>query len=313
MLRHGIPCARSATFDDPAAAQQYAQKVGSPLVVKADGLALGKGVLITRAPWATALAIHQIMEERAFGDAGKRVVLEEFLEGEECSVHALVDGRDYLLFPGAQDHKRALDGDQGLNTGGMGAFSPPAHILTLAMEERIRREIMDPFIAGLQKDGLDFRGMLFPGLMMTSDGPKVLEFNCRFGDPETQVLLTRLETDLVDLLEATIDQRLAKTSAAWKSDASVCVVMTSAGYPGKYDTGKGISGLEQIGEGIIVFHAGTRRENGKLVTAGGRVLGVTALGGSLAAARERAYTAVRQIGFEGAHFRTDIAAKGLAS
>jgi len=313
MSRHGIPCARSATFDNSSEAQRYAQKVGAPLVIKADGLALGKGVIIANAPWAAALAIHQIMDQRAFGDAGRRVVIEEFLEGEECSIHALVDGRDYLLFPGAQDHKRALDGDQGLNTGGMGTFSPPAHLLTPDLEERIRREIMDPFIAGLQKDGLDYRGMLFPGLMITADGPKLLEFNCRFGDPETQVLLTRLESDLVDLLEATIDQRLASVSAKWKRDAAVCVVMASGGYPGKYATGKAIRGLDQIQKDVTVFHAGTREENSHLVTAGGRVLGVTALGADLAVARDRAYTAVRQITFDDAQFRTDIAAKGLSS
>jgi phosphoribosylamine--glycine ligase len=181
------------------------------------------------------------------------------------------------------------------------------------MEKRIRREIMEPFLAGLQKDGLDFRGMLFPGLMITKDGPKVLEFNCRFGDPETQVLLTRLESDFVDLLEATIDQRLATVSATWKAEASVCVVMASGGYPGKYAVGKAIGGLDRMADGVTVFHAGTRRENGKLLTSGGRVLGVTALGSNLAAARDRAYGAVRQINFEGAHFRTDIAAKGLAS
>jgi phosphoribosylamine--glycine ligase len=313
MIRHGIPCARSATFEDSSEAQRYAQMTGAPLVVKADGLALGKGVVMASSPWTASLAIHQMMEQRAFGDAGKCVVLEEVLEGEECSIHALVDGRNYLLFPGAQDHKRAFDGDRGPNTGGMGAFSPPAHLLTAAMEERIRREIMDPFLAGLQKDGLDFRGMLFPGLMITKDGPKVLEFNCRFGDPEAQVLLTRLETDLLDLLEATIDQRIEGVAASWRKDASVCVVMASSGYPGKYEINKTIRGLDGVGDAITVFHAGTRGRNGELVTSGGRVLGITALGDSLASARDNAYAAVRAIQFEGAQFRMDIAAKGLAS
>src|SRR5688572_7573780 len=170
------------------------------------------------------------MDVRKFGNAGERIVIEEFLQGEECSIHALVDGRSYLLFPGAQDHKRALDHDEGLNTGGMGTFSPPAHLLTPEMETRIRKEVLDAFIAGLQADGLDFRGMLFPGLMMTKDGPKALEFNCRFGDPETQVLLTRLESDLVDLLEATISQELASVEARWSPQSSVCVVMASGGY-----------------------------------------------------------------------------------
>ncbi|MEQ1858556.1 MAG: phosphoribosylamine--glycine ligase [Chthoniobacteraceae bacterium] len=309
MLRHGIPCARSAGFDDPIAAQAYAQKIGAPMVVKADGLALGKGVLICHNQREAAFAIWEIMERRAFGDAGRRVVIEEFLEGEECSIHALVDGRGYLLFPGAQDHKRALDGDEGLNTGGMGTFSPPAHLLTPELEARVRTEVLDRFIAGLAKDALDFRGMLFPGLIITRDGLKVLEFNCRFGDPETQVLLTRLESDLVDLLEATIDQRLDSISASWKPDAAVCVVMASGGYPAKYATGKTITGLDAAD--AVVFHAGTRQEDGRVVTAGGRVLGVTALGPTLATARDRAYAAVRRIHFEGAHHRSDIAAKGL--
>jgi phosphoribosylamine--glycine ligase len=310
MVRHGIPCARSASFEDSSEAQRYAQKIQAPMVIKADGLALGKGVLICTSQFQAALAIHQIMDQRAFGDAGRRIVIEEFLQGEECSTHALVDGRNYLLFPGAQDHKRALDGDEGLNTGGMGTFSPPAHLLTPEMEQRIRSEVLDRFISGLATDGLDFRGMLFPGLMMTKDGPKVLEFNCRFGDPESQVLLTRLESDLVDLLEATIDQKLAQKTAQWKPEAAVCVVMASGGYPGKYATGKTIGGLEAV-TNATVFHAGTRLENDRLVTAGGRVLGVTALGTNLTAARDSAYAAVSQIHFENAHYRRDIAAKGL--
>jgi phosphoribosylamine--glycine ligase len=310
MVRHDIPCARSASFEDSSEAQRYAQKIQAPMVIKADGLALGKGVLICTSQFQAALAIHQIMDQRIFGDAGRRVVIEEFLQGEECSIHALVDGRNYLLFPGAQDHKRALDGDHGLNTGGMGTFSPPAHLLTSEMERRIRTEILDRFIAGLKKDNLDFRGMLFPGLMMTKDGPKVLEFNCRFGDPESQVLLTRLDCDLLDLLEATIDQQLASKSAKWKSEAAVCVVMASGGYPGKYSTGETIEGLDRV-ENATVFHAGTRLENDRTLTAGGRVLGVTALGSTLAAARDAAYAAVSQIHFENAHYRRDIAAKGL--
>jgi phosphoribosylamine--glycine ligase len=309
MQRHGLPCARSASFDDAGEAQRYAQRIGAPLVVKADGLALGKGVLIARTAWEAALAIHQIMEQRAFGEAGRRVVIEEFLEGEECSIHALVDGRSYLLFPGAQDHKRALDGDAGLNTGGMGTFSPPAHLLTPELEQRVRREILDPFVAGLQQDGIDFRGMLFPGLMVTRDGPKLLEFNARFGDPETQVLLTRLDSDLLDLLEATIDQRLAEVSARWKAESAVCVVMASGGYPGSYATGQEIRGLQAVD--AMVFHAGTRREGGRIITSGGRVLGVTALGPTLAAARDRAYAAVERIHFQDAHYRRDIAARGL--
>ena len=311
MQRHGLPTARSGSFSDSAAARAFVKGMSFPLGVKADGLALGKGVIIAQDLAEAQAAIGDIMDARKFGDAGRRVVIEEFLAGEECSIHALVDGASYLLFPGAQDHKRALDGDLGPNTGGMGTFSPPAKLLTPAMEERVRREILDPFIAGLAKDGICYRGMLFPGLMIDADGPKLLEFNCRFGDPETQVLLPRLESDLVDLFEATIDGRLAQTEAKWSPQSAVCVVLASGGYPGDYAKGKVIDGLDAAGRTTTVFHAGTRVENGRIVTAGGRVLGVTALADDLAAARERAYDAVAQIHFEGAQFRRDIAAKGL--
>ena len=311
MQRHGIPTARSGSFSDSSEAQRFCRGATYPLVVKADGLALGKGVIIAQNPWEAGLAIHEIMDARKFGDAGRRVLIEEFLTGEECSIHALVDGKNYLLFPSAQDHKRALDGDLGLNTGGMGTFSPAAKLVTPEIEERIHREVLAPFIAGLAKDGLDYRGMLFPGLMITADGPKVLEFNCRFGDPETQVLLTRLDGDLVELLEATIDGRLADVQARWKTDAAVCVVLASGGYPGSYASGKPIAGLDRVADGITIFHAGTKREGDKVVTAGGRVLGVTALAGDLPAAREKAYAAVAEIAFEGRQFRGDIAVKGL--
>jgi len=313
MERHGIPTAKSGSFSDSSEAQRFCQRAKHPLVVKADGLALGKGVIIAKNSWESGLAVHEIMDARKFGDAGKQVLIEEFLEGEECSIHALVDGSSYLLFPAAQDHKRALDGDQGLNTGGMGTFSPPSKLLTPELEERVRREVLDPFIAGLKKDGLDFRGMLFPGLMVTADGPKVLEFNCRFGDPETQVLLTRLDSDLVELLEATIDGRLSSVQATWKPESAVCVVMASGGYPGSYPSGKAITGLEKSPDGVTVFHAGTREDGGQVVTAGGRVLGVTALAPDLVAARQRAYAAVDGIEFEGRQFRRDIAVKGLSA
>ena len=311
MQRHGIPTARSGSFSDSSEAQAFAQRMTYPLVVKADGLALGKGVIIARNAMEAALAIHDIMDARKFGDAGRRVVIEEFLDGQECSIHALVDGRSYLLFPSAQDHKRALDGDLGLNTGGMGTFSPASRILPPELEARVRTEVLDRFLAGLKADGIDYRGMLFPGLMITAGGLKVLEFNCRFGDPETQVLLTLLESDLVDLLDATIDGRLGEISARWKPDTAVCVIMASGGYPGGYASGLPIAGLDRAGESATVFHAGTRLDGGQVVTAGGRVLGVTALGPDLATARERAYGAVGAIHFEGAQFRRDIAVKGL--
>jgi len=313
MQRHGLPTARSGSFSDSVEAQKFCRGMSYPLVVKADGLALGKGVVIAQNSWEAALAIHEIMDARKFGDAGSRVVIEEFLTGEECSIHALVDGEKYLLFPSAQDHKRALDGDQGLNTGGMGTFSPASKLVTPVMEQRIHREVLAPFLAGLARDGLDYRGMLFPGLMITADGPKVLEFNCRFGDPETQVLLTRLESDLVDLLEATIDGRLAQVQARWKPESAVCVILASGGYPGTYTSGKPITGLDRMADDITVFHAGTKRDSGEIVTAGGRVLGVTAMAGDLATAREKAYAAVEGIAFEGRQFRRDIAVKGLSA
>ncbi len=309
MLRHGIPAAASGQFSSAEEAFVFAQQMSTPIVVKASGLALGKGVIIAETHAEAETAIREIMVERKFGDAGAEVVIEEFLVGEECSIHALVDGESYLMFPSAQDHKRALDGDAGLNTGGMGTFSPADKVLPPELEERVRVEVLDRFIAGLHADGLDFRGMLFPGLMLTKDGPKVLEFNCRFGDPETQVLLTRLESDLVDLLEATMDRRLAEEFASWSPEVAVCVIMASGGYPGAYTSGRTISGLEKAQ--ATVFHAGTRREGEQLVTAGGRVLGVTALAATLPQAIARAYAAVGEIGFEGAQYRRDIAAKGL--
>ena len=312
MIRHGIPTADYREFTDSTAAREYCRTAKYPLVVKADGLALGKGVIIAANFAEADAALRLCMEDRAFGDAGSRVVIEEFLEGVECSLHALVDGSTYLLFPDCRDHKKAHDGDQGPNTGGMGTISPSGSVDD-TLRARIRTEILDRFIAGIEKDELDFRGMLFPGLMITADGPRVLEFNCRFGDPETQVLLPLLDGDLLDLLEATVDQRLHQTAPAWKTQAAVCVVMASAGYPGTYENGKPIHGCEKLPAGITVFHAGTQRREGTLVTAGGRVLGVTAIGDTLKDAQSAAYKAVDQISFEGAQFRRDIAAKGLAS
>jgi len=309
VIRHGIPAAAGGQFSSAEKARAFAATMRAPMVVKASGLALGKGVIIARSHAEAEAAIREIMDERKFGDAGAEVVIEEFLEGQECSIHALVDGHSYLLFPSAQDHKRALDGDRGLNTGGMGTFSPADKVLPPALEQRVRAEVLDRFLAGLRADGLDYRGMLFPGLMITADGPKVLEFNCRFGDPETQVLLTRLDSDLLDLLEATIDQRLQEATPRWRSEAAVCVILASGGYPGTYAVGKRITGLDRCDQ--IVFHAGTKRQEGEFLTAGGRVLGVTALAPTLPGAKERAYGAVAGIHFEGMQFRSDIAAKGL--
>jgi phosphoribosylamine--glycine ligase len=310
MMRHGIPTAAAGHFTDSTQARDFAARMSLPLVVKADGLALGKGVIIASTHAEADSAIREIMDERKFGDAGKAVVIEEFLQGPEVSIHALVDGSSYLLFPSAQDHKRALDGDLGLNTGGMGTYSPVPQV-TPEVESAVRSEVLDRFIAGIQADGILYKGMLFPGLILTENGPRVLEFNARFGDPETQVLLSRLESDLLDLLEACIDGTLPAQSPNWKAGSAVCVIAASGGYPGAYETGKTISGLEEASGEAVVFHAGTRRDGSELCTSGGRVLGVTATGGDLREAREHAYRAVGCIGFEGMHFRRDIGAKGL--
>ena len=303
MERHGIPTAASETCTDFESARAYARGQNYPLVIKADGLALGKGVTIAEDFPAAERALREALVEKIFGEAGSTVVIEEFLTGRECSVHALVDGTSWLLFPDARDHKRAFDGDRGPNTGGMGTLSPSGRVDD-ALRARIEMEILAPFVRGLRADGLDFRGMLFPGLMLTTDGPKVLEFNARFGDPETQVLLPRLKSDLVELLEATIDGRLASVRAEWDPRAACCVVMASGGYPGDYRTGVPVEGLDHCGG--LVFHAGTKREGGRVLTAGGRVLGVTAMGQSPQEAIDSAYAAVRRIRFDNAAWRTDI-------
>ena len=314
MERYGIPTARFGEFTDSAEAHRYCQRMKYPVVIKADGLALGKGVIIAQNADEAAKAIYRIMERRQFGEAGRRLVIEEFLTGEECSLHAMVDGRSYAMFPSAQDHKRALDGDQGLNTGGMGAYSP-APVLTPALEREARERVLEPFVQGLAAEGLVFKGLLYPGLMLTPDGLKVLEFNCRFGDPETQAFLPRLKTDLLEAMEAVIDGRLADCPLEWRDEAAVCVVMASGGYPGDYAKGKEITGIEAVEKepDVTIFQAGTKRADGRLFTSGGRVLGVAALGGDIRAARDRAYAAVEKISFKAAHYRRDIAAKALKS
>lgn len=308
MQRHGIPTARSEKFTDFEEACACARTHDFPLVVKADGLALGKGVTIAGDYETAERALREALVDGVFGSAGRTVIIEEFLSGRECSVHALVDGRNWLLFPDARDHKRALDGDRGPNTGGMGTLSPSGRVDD-ALRARIASEILDPFVRGLAADGLDFRGMLFPGLMLTAGGPKVLEFNARFGDPETQVLLPRLRSDLLDLLEATIDGKLDSVRPEWDSRAACCVVMASGGYPGKYATGAVISGLDAAAEsGALVFHAGTAASDSAVLTSGGRVLGVTALGETAIEAVANSYQAVGRIAFENAAWRTDIGA-----
>jgi phosphoribosylamine--glycine ligase len=312
MEKYGIPTAAAGTFDDPVRAKRAATTLGGRCVVKADGLALGKGVLICADPNEAVRAVNEIMVKKSFGAAGARVVIQEYLEGDEISLHALCDGKTAKLFPTAQDHKRALDGDQGLNTGGMGTYSPTP-FLTDAQLAEAAKKIIEPFLRGCAAEGIDYRGIIYPGVMLTKSGPKVLEFNARFGDPETQVYLTQLENDLVELLDASVNGTLDQLELKWSPLASVCVVMASGGYPGSYAKGKVISGLDDANAlpKIKVFHAGTARAGENIVTSGGRVLGVTALGKDLKSAQAAAYAAVEKIQFEGAQFRRDIAAKAL--
>ena len=312
MERHGIPTARAGTFSAAEPARNFATELGGCCVVKADGLALGKGVLICRDLGEANRAIEEILVSKTFGAAGARIVIQEFLEGIEVSLHALCDGKVAKLFPTSQDHKRALDGDEGLNTGGMGTYSPTPFLSDAELAE-VGRAILDPWLRGCAAEGIDFRGLLYPGVMLTKDGPKILEFNARFGDPETQVYLPRLENDLVELLDASVSGTLAAHELKWKAGAAVCVVMASGGYPGNYAKGKIITGLDAANAlpDTKVFHAGTALKDGPIVTNGGRVLGVTAWAKDLRAAQSAAYAAVEKIHFEGAHFRRDIAAKAM--
>ena len=307
MARYGIASPGFAVCDSANQALRAVRRFGFPAVIKADGLALGKGVVIARDLRQAEEAIHRIMEERLFGDAGNRVVIEEYITGTECSVHALIDGENYCLFPTAQDHKALYDGNHGPNTGGMGAFSP-SQTLSADDLQSIEREVLQPFLRGIQAEGIKYQGLLFPGLMLTKRGLAVLEFNARFGDPETQALLPRLSSDLVELLEATLNGRLPEVTPRWSSAASVCVVLASKGYPDRADIGKPIVGLTEAAalKDVFVFHAGTREQEDRIVTAGGRVLGITALGDSIRSARRKAYDAVGMIEFDGCYFRRDI-------
>ena len=306
LLNHNVPTAAAGIFDNPADARAYVRQHGAPIVVKADGLAAGKGVIVAQSIAEAEQAIVDIMEKRAFGDAGRQVVIEECLTGEEVSVMALVSGGAVKILAPAQDHKRVGDNDAGPNTGGMGAYSP----VGLPVDAT---EIFARTLAGLKADGIDYRGVLYAGLMLTPAGPKVLEFNCRFGDPETQAVVPRMDFDLVEACLATADGTLDKFEMQWKPGAAVCVVMTAGGYPGNYERGHVITGLPAAGKlaNVTVFHAGTQFQNGQIVTAGGRVLGVTGVGGDIADATRRAYDGVKWIQFAGAHYRHDIAARAL--
>ena len=314
MRAQKIPTAEARTFSGSSEALRYCEKVKFPVVIKADGLALGKGVIIAPDMVTASSTIDEMMNQGRFGKAGRCIVIEEFLRGTECSLHALVDGKNYLLLESARDHKRVLDGDQGPNTGGMGAFSP-ADNWSSKLQSQFETEIMRPLLRGFLQEQILFRGLLYPGLIITSDGARVLEFNCRFGDPETQALLPRMKSDLLPLLEATIDGKIDKCTIEWDARAAVTVVLASAGYPGKYETGKTISGLDDAAklEDARIFHAGTKRDAGEIKTAGGRVLAVTALGSTIEAARTRAYEAVSRIHFENCHYRHDIALSAVTA
>jgi len=312
MKRHGIPTGYHQEFDRAEDARRYIREVGAPTVVKADGLAAGKGVVVCRTVEEALDAVSLMMEARAFGDAGNQVVVEEFLHGEEVSFLAFTDGTTVLPLPAAQDHKAALDHDRGPNTGGMGAYSP-APVLSEAVQRKVMERILVPTVKGMAAEGRPYRGVLYAGLMIHDGEPRTLEFNARLGDPEAQVLLARMASDLAPVLEAAVDGRLHEAQIAWRPDPAVCVVMAAAGYPGSFEKSKPIAGLRAAArlKDVVVFHAGTALHQGQVVTAGGRVLGVTAWGKDLATAIEKAYRSVGKIHWDGVHYRTDIGRKAL--
>lgn len=308
MKKYGIPTADYAVFSDPKEVVEYVEKRGKfPVVIKADGLALGKGVIIAQNFDEAKDAVHTIMEDKVFGASGNNVVVEEFLTGPEVSVLAFTDGKTLRPMVSSKDHKRALDGDKGLNTGGMGTIAPNPYY-TPEMADRCMREIFLPTMAAMNAEKRTFKGCLYFGLMLTKNGPKVIEYNCRFGDPETQVVLPLLKTDLLTIFKAVRDERLADVKVEFSDGAAACVILASGGYPQKYQTGFEIHGLDAMGQapGVTVYHAGTRLEDGKFLTSGGRVLGVTAVGSDLSEALARSYAAAEKIVFEGVHYRKDI-------
>ena len=306
MQFYGVPTAKSASFTELGLALRYVEENGAPIVIKADGLAAGKGVTVATSIGEAEVALRASLEKNRFGEAGSTVLIEEFLDGEEMTLLSFVSGPDYLTMVPSQDHKPVFDGDQGPNTGGMGAYSPVPHLEKWLPE--IEKTIIDPMVKGLQQEDIDFQGILYTGLMITEDGPKVVEFNVRFGDPEAQVILPRLQNDLLEILEASTEGNLSAVKLTWKQDACVCVIAASGGYPGQYKTGFPISNLNTAVD-EMVFHAGTKIVGTNLVTNGGRVLNVSSLGESLAQARSRAY--LQNIHFEDLHYRTDIASKAL--
>jgi phosphoribosylamine---glycine ligase len=312
MSRHHIPTAAAQSFDALQPALDYLDRQTLPIVVKADGLAQGKGVVVAATREEARQTVVSMLEQGAFGQAGRRVLIEEFLDGEEATVMAFTDGKTIVPMVAAQDHKRVGDGDSGANTGGMGAYAP-ARIVTPELIQTVMKDVFHPAVEGLSRMGSPYQGVLYAGLMIVRGKPSVLEFNARFGDPETQVVLPLLQTDLLDVIEAVIEHRLDQLTVKWHAHSAVCVVMTSKGYPGHYEVGIPIQGLDSSIQDTMVFHAGTKQQGENVVTAGGRVLGITGIGPDLMTARERAYDTVRQIRFDGCHFRSDIAHRALTA
>jgi len=310
MKENKIPTADFKIFNDVEEAKGYVSNKNAPLVVKADGLAAGKGVIVCKNNKEAFGAIDKIMVEKKFGDAGNKIVIEDFLKGEETSILAISDGKNFVMLLPSQDHKRIFDNDKGPNTGGMGAYAPTP-VINDELNEKIKKEIIEPTINGMIKNKTPFKGCLYLGLMITDEGPKVLEYNCRFGDPEIQPVLSLLETDLYEILKASIDGNMDSIEVLNKNGASCCVVMASGGYPGEYEKGKVIFGLEKVPKDIIVFHAGTALKDGKIVTAGGRVIGVTGIGNNISAAIKRAYNGVNNIKWENEYHRNDIGQKAI--
>ena len=311
MKKYGIPTARYEVFTEAEPARAYVRRTGAPIVVKADGLAAGKGVIVAMTEREALDAVNAIMEDNTFGDAGARVVIEEFMDGEEASLLAFTDGKIIRPMISAQDHKRAFDGDLGPNTGGMGTYAP-APVMTPEMTERAVEEILKPTIAAMEKEGCPYRGCLYLGLMVTHEGPKVVEFNARFGDPETQVVLPLLDGDLVQIMCACADGTLADVPIHWKDGAAVCVVLAAGGYPASYERGDVIHGIPDAeNAGALVFHAGTAGKDGNIVTNGGRVLGVVGMGKDITAAVKKTYEAVEKISFKNVYHRKDIAHRAL--
>lgn len=312
MRRHSIPTAEYRVFASFIHAKEYVHLKGAPIVIKADGLAAGKGVFVASSTDEAMNALHLIMKDKIFGAAGEKVIIEELLIGQEASIMVITDGETIIPLPSSQDHKQIFDGDTGPNTGGMGAYSP-ASIITEDLQRKIINTIISPTIKGMKKEGITYKGVLYAGLMINNDKPSVLEFNCRFGDPEAQVVLTRLDSDLLDLLNACAKEKLSSITVSWKKDVSVCVIGSSEGYPGSYTKGHIINGLEKIRtmDNVVAFHAGTTVEDNHIVTSGGRVLGVTATAGNIKAAIERAYQGIENISWTGMYYRKDIGFKAL--